>query len=768
MNYCFYLKVFGWLSIFICFLYGSLAYSRSVCDQQCMDKSGQELLFFATTIQKDSFQDGWVLSGNVTVYYKGQVLWADKVYYYPEDERLIAEGNIRLINNKAEDYYAEHLEIKGNFKHVILKHVKVLFSDKSRLAAQEAFYSQDEGLISFKDGAYSLCFPCDKKDTQPFWQVKARFVEKNDKKKKMIYRDAHIQIFGVPVFYAPYLSFATERSSGFLAPHYGTSSLLGGFFSAPYFIAKSHDQLHIEPVFTSKRKIFLLYEYVRNGEQSSLLFKGSGNLSQKLSDENAQNKAHKNRFQGHLFGDFGYDINDKWRLKFKGGFSSDPTYLRTLENLPSIGNDWSLSFLQSYLVLERLTANDAFLVEGFVYQPLRKPEGNEKIPFALPFVTYSYETLPLNLNSYFTFDAHTASIYSFLGDRYQRLITEGKFCLPLQNSLGQRLDFFALLRQDVYRLDALPHESKDFKFHKIKERPFFQMGSEVSWPLRYVDSLLVAAPFLKAVVSRAPNKKKDFLIGGGRGFEYNDHTFLLDNRSPDYDQIDAGSRFVYGSYFFLPNRFLGDVRFVLGQTYELSQPGSFAQYADLRQGFSDIVGFLKIDPFNWCAADYRFRLDRKTLSTRFEELSSFMGSKKFRLGIGYTKMDGKLLPFFHNQTERMMNTSLILSLTDSWMLGVQNNYNLKAKKFLGLRAHILYQNECVKISLNGSRTYYRDKDIKTNNSIRFTINLKNFGSSFEKEPIDFATDSSIFVESGSASIEPSHSLTGTTSSTTSF
>ena len=82
-----------------------------------------------------------------------------------------------------------------------------------------------------KRSVYSPCDLC-KNDPSapPAWQFKAREIS-DDKELKLIeFRDAVLEVDGVPIFYTPYLSEpdpSVKRASGFLTPLRGTVTLGG-------------------------------------------------------------------------------------------------------------------------------------------------------------------------------------------------------------------------------------------------------------------------------------------------------------------------------------------------------------------------------------------------------------------------------------------------------------------------------------------------------------------------------------------------------------
>src|SRR5690606_25640593 len=89
----------------------------------------------------------------------------------------------------------------------------------------------------------------------------------------VIYHDAWIEFFGIPILYTPYLQHpdpTVDRRSGFLAPTVGTSDFLGYAFEQPYFWAIDETKdLTVAPIVTTEQGVNLTGEYrhlFTNGE----------------------------------------------------------------------------------------------------------------------------------------------------------------------------------------------------------------------------------------------------------------------------------------------------------------------------------------------------------------------------------------------------------------------------------------------------------------------------------------------------------------------
>lgn len=109
------------------------------------------------------------------------------------------------------------------------------------------------------DATYSTC-----PRGRETWELRARKMTLNDATHRGTARDITLALWGVPVFYFPYLSFPIidERQSGFLFPRQGFSSTTGFDLAIPYYwnIAPDRD-MTITPRFIAERGVLLGMEY---------------------------------------------------------------------------------------------------------------------------------------------------------------------------------------------------------------------------------------------------------------------------------------------------------------------------------------------------------------------------------------------------------------------------------------------------------------------------------------------------------------------------
>ena len=259
-------------------------------------------------------------TGNVEIERDGRILLADEVTYNQDTDIATAQGNVTLVDDNGSVMFFEQAEMTGDLKQGFAREVQVLLADKSRMAAR---------LIRRRDGNVNVLHrmiytACDSNcDGDPVWQIKARRVIHDQDDQMMTYKDAWVELLGVPVFYTPYLAHpdpSADRRSGLLAPAIGGGSNLGFSFALPYYwnIAPDRDAT-LTPLYTSSAGRGGIAEYRQLFGKGELRMFGS-----LVADDEDNSKD----FRGHVQARVRRDIDERWRTGADLHLASDDTYLR--------------------------------------------------------------------------------------------------------------------------------------------------------------------------------------------------------------------------------------------------------------------------------------------------------------------------------------------------------------------------------------------------------------------------------------------------------
>jgi LPS-assembly protein len=243
-------------------------------------QSGEQAVISADEITYDDTLNSVFATGNVEVAYSERIMLADNVRYNRNEDSVVASGNIVLLEPSGEVVFAEYVELKDELRSGVIENIRILLSDDSRFAANGARRIDGRKTIMRK-AVYSPCAVCaENSDRPPLWQLKASTIIHDQEEKNIAYTNAWLELFGIPVFYTPYLTHpdpTVERRSGLLAPRIGSSRVFGGFSRMPLFLAFTDSiDMTVEPIVTAREPPILALEYRQRFNSGLIEFSGSG------------------------------------------------------------------------------------------------------------------------------------------------------------------------------------------------------------------------------------------------------------------------------------------------------------------------------------------------------------------------------------------------------------------------------------------------------------------------------------------------------------
>jgi LPS-assembly protein len=202
---------------------------------------------------------------------RGQAVDADWLRYDKPTDEISARGNVRIEQGAdvvEGDALQFNLETERGFMDTTryrLRKSPNLTGQRLPFGATDARGTADQILFEgpqryrARKGTYTTCGP-----GREDWYVRAGELEIDKGRDVGVARDASIEFQGVPIFYSPYLSFSLhrERKTGFLTPHYGSTSKGGAEITVPFYwnIAPNYDAT-FSPRIISKRGVLLGTEF---------------------------------------------------------------------------------------------------------------------------------------------------------------------------------------------------------------------------------------------------------------------------------------------------------------------------------------------------------------------------------------------------------------------------------------------------------------------------------------------------------------------------
>ncbi len=722
------------------------------------------MLIQADELVFDNKDNAVKAQGNVEIYYNDYTLVADKVTYLKGQNRLIAEGNVRIKEPDGAVVNAEKIELTDDFKQGFIQSLKVVAKDETRIGASSAERLDGGNTTIFTDGMFTPCKACkDHPEKAPVWQIKSHKIIHNKVAKTIEYEDATFEFLGVPIAYFPYFSHAdptVKQKSGFLAPQIGYDiEDLGMIIGVPYYfaLAQNYDFTAIPTYMTNKGLLGKGVWRHRLANGSYKVNMAGIYQSDTEDDGNANITSGSERnWRGSIKTTGDFSLGSYWNVGWDVTVESDDTF-RRFYKIDTINSTDRVS--KGYLIGQgekSYFSGQVYHFGGLVVDD-QKENSNST---AAPLIDYNYVSNNPVLGGELSFNTNFTSLQRDEGVESDRAIAEVKWRKTLTDSFGQMFTPFAQARGDAYKV-------KNFVDNKgtvdtaddvtIAEENFGRGsvtgGVEYRFPL--ISQTATVSHIIEPIgqiVSHAgtkndrktPNEDAQSLV-----FE---DTLLFDtDKFSGYDRFETGTRANVGLQYTLQLHEGGYLRAVVGQSFHLAGENAYASFRTTEGNFdtgletnrSDYVAGLYLEP----NSNFRFmsqaRFDEKDYSVKRIDSNLaanygpfvFSANHVFQDKSGTVDNNGNIIQ--DGKHEISGNTSI--QLVKNWYLMGGLRYNIEENFMLSDSIGVKYADECFLFAINFTETFTSDTDIKPTQSVMFNLNLKHlggFGTSYDADTLN--------------------------------
>jgi len=632
---------------------------------------------------------------------KGQDILINTNYKLPTSDKFYFKSAI--INLKDQSFL-------GN--EAVIKVKKDIFNDSNndpRIMGVSASGNRNETRIN--KAVFTSCKQ--NKNCTP-WSIQAKEIIHDRNKKEIIYNNALMKIYNVPVLYFPKFFHpdpTVDRRSGFLKPQINNSNILGNSYSIPYYSVLSKNKDFTFTPFIFENNLQMFQNEFRQIKEYSKLYANFGFINNyKSTLENKKNSIF------NLFADYEMDLNfDKFtssNLSVSIEKISKDTFLKIFD--PHIQSNilkpTDYDNLKNEIQLSLKNNKYSFTSGAVSYENLQE-KNSDRYEFILPYYNYSST---LNYNPF-------GGKINFLSSGKNIIKNTNQVKSNVINDFvydSKELTFFNGIKSSVV-LNTKNLNSIGKNNNEYKSSPQIEVMNEINlnfnYPLSKQTNENVNYLTPKALLKINPSDMKNY---SSLDITTNVNNIFNMNRLGIADTLEAGRSLTLGldykketledlnKYFefkiasvirdkeenFIPNKSTLNKK---NSNLFGSISNNFSDFFNLKYNFA-VEDFNNIE-YNNISAE--FSLYNLTSKFDFLEERGVMGNNNFIENDTEYKIDNQNYVSFKTRRNRKLN------LTEYYDLVYE------------------YKNDCLSAGVKYNKTYYEDRDLKPSENLFFTISL---------------------------------------------
>ena len=558
---------------------------------------------------------------------------------------------------------------------------------------------------------------CKKNDNCPPWSIKANRITHDRIKKELIYDNAVLNIYDVPVFYFPKFFHpdpTVARRSGFLQPRLNNSSILGTSLNTPYFhVISPYQDLTFKPTVFDNRIYMFQNEYRQENENSSFIADFNYIKGYKSTLSNNRNSI------THLFSKFDLDLNLEnfitSKLKIFVEKVNNDTYLKIFDNVLLTDKRFEEDLkdhdnLTSGLKLS-LDHDDYNFTAGLTSYENLQSLNNDRYQFVFPYFDFS-STL---------FSNSEGSLSINLNGR-NALSNTNNLRTNITNDLNYKTnDFFSkggfVNNFGIYFRNLNAVGKNDIKYKSSLQTELLNIYEiNTSFPLfkinkNYTNYITPKLSFRINPSDMKDHSSIDRLITTDNIFDI--------NRLGLTDSYESGKSITLGLDYKKENSINTDkyLEIKFGSVIRDAKADKVPKSSSLNRTTSNLFGSIENSFSEFLTLNYDFAIDNNFNSFEHNSLEAEFTVNNFITKFNFLEKDGEMgsANTFEN------TTSINFDKNNSLLFKTRRNRKISLTEYYDFIYE--YQNDCLTAGIKYRKTYYQDRDLRPNEDLFFTITL---------------------------------------------
>src|SRR3989338_3535563 len=263
--------------------------------------------------------------GDVEIRYRGRTLRAGEVTYDIKSGVITARENVVIIDPSGGVSFANAMILDEEMRAGVAEGFSARLANNVKIAAATAVRRSDT-VNELNKAIYTPCEICAADPTHPqTWSIRADKVVQDRDKQVIYYRNAVIELFGVPVFYAPVFWHpdpTAERKSGLLPPQIVASARRGLSYEQPYaWIISPSEDLFISPQLNTNVNPFLNFQWRRRFTNGQINARVGYTYERDLDGDG--DRIGELTSRSYVLADGAFDLENHWRWGFAAERASE-------------------------------------------------------------------------------------------------------------------------------------------------------------------------------------------------------------------------------------------------------------------------------------------------------------------------------------------------------------------------------------------------------------------------------------------------------------
>ena len=644
-----------------------------------------------------------------------------------------------FINFSDKSYISENTKIElnkniFNSERKLNKNQTNMFKGRNDPRIYGASSSGNDQVVVLNKAIFTSC---KKNDTCPPWSIKANKITHDKLNKNIIYKDAVLNLYDMPVFYFPKFFHpdpSVKRRSGLLQPRLNNSNVLGSSINIPYYhVISENKDITFKPTIFDNKILMFQNEYRQENQSSSFI--ADFNYIKGYQSKDTDGTYNNRNSISHLFSKFDLDL----------GFKEFTT--STLKVfLEKVNNDTYLKVFENVLFVDKNKFEDDLNDKNNLTSGLELAFDRENLSLTTGFT--SYENLQKKNN-----------------DRYQHVLPYYNLNTSLFSNDKGKLEFKSDGRnslQNTNNLRTTISNTFEFKTSDILSKNGFINNFGIYFKnlnvtgkndTKYRSSMQSEILNINEFNSRLPMYKENnkvinyitpkisFRINPSDMKNYNNESRLITtdnifdiNRISINDSYEAGKSLTLGLDFKRESKddlekFLEiKIASVLRDSKESKIPKS----SSLDRTSSNLFGSIENSFSEFFSLNYDFSIDNDFNKFEHNSIEAEFAINNFITTFNFLEKAGET-----GDVNTLENTTKInLDNQNSLLFKTRRNRKISLTEYYDLVYE--YQNDCLTAGIKYRKTYYQDRDLKPKEDLFFSITL------FPLTTLDQKIDSSLY------------------------